>query len=540
MLRTFGKFQIIRPLGRGAMGEVYLGEDEVIGRRVAIKTIRKAEAETSEARDRFLREARAAGVLNHPNLVTIHEFGEVDGTLFLAMEYVEGEDLEALIRDQGLSPAELLEVLAQVCEGLGYAHTKGVIHRDIKPSNIRVLREGTRVHAKVMDFGIARLHNSDMTGTGTLLGTFGYMAPEYIQSGRPESRSDLFAVGVILYEALAGHRPFEGDTTATILYRVVHEEPAPLDLTVLQGISPMLSEVLRKALAKEPWARFQDGFSMAQAFRDAKDPQWGGPNFQSAPVPTPTRPSSLPLPELDLPAPPTARVDAIPTQALPRPQALPPGPRRTSPWPWVAALLLSAGGGGYIWWKTHRPPPVRVISLPPQDVQPDPAGTPAGSAPTIAPPKTEPAAVAAPVPVKPKEPHKAAPKVEPPLTVEEAEAWLNDAGFGLQTTPDQSLKLIDRVVKDHPILPRARALQVAGLYYAGRYQEMPKALAAAKDAGLELRQFAFYGAFQNMLRTERQEKRLPEPVRLELAEVFPKGGEKRLGGRFTRPFSREN
>ena len=219
MIRKLGRFDILKSLGQGAMGEVFLGLDPAIGREVAIKTIHREAALGTEARQRFAREARAAGTLNHPNLVTIHEFGEDQGVLYLAMEFVPGMDLEAMLRDRVLAPVEALEVLAQVCDGLAYAHQKGVLHRDIKPSNIRVSREGECLRAKVMDFGIARVAGSDMTGTGTLLGTFGYMAPEYIRTGVPDPRSDLFAVGVILYEALAGRRPFDGDTTATVLYR---------------------------------------------------------------------------------------------------------------------------------------------------------------------------------------------------------------------------------------------------------------------------------------------------------------------------------
>ncbi|HEX9082634.1 MAG TPA: serine/threonine-protein kinase, partial [Holophagaceae bacterium] len=218
MLQQLGKFKILRQLGHGAMGEVYLGQDPAIGREVAIKTIRSEAALGPEARERFAREAQAAGTLNHPNLVTIHEFGEDQGMLYLAMEYVPGSDLGALFRERALAPVDLLEVLAQVCDGLAYAHARGVLHRDIKPSNIRVHREGAGWRAKVMDFGVARMEGSDLTSTGTILGTFGYMAPEYIRNGAAEARSDLFAVGVMLYEGLSGRRPFEGDTTATILY----------------------------------------------------------------------------------------------------------------------------------------------------------------------------------------------------------------------------------------------------------------------------------------------------------------------------------
>ena len=257
MLQRLGRFEILKRLGQGAMGEVYLGRDPVIGREVAIKTIHREAALGQEARDRFAREAQAAGTLNHPNLVTIHEFGEDQGVLYLAMEFVPGMDLEAMLRDRVLPPVEALEVLAQVCDGLAHAHQKGVLHRDIKPSNVRVHRDGDQLMAKVMDFGIARVAGSDMTGTGTLLGTFGYMAPEYIKTGVPDPRSDLFAVGVMLYEALAGHRPFEGDTTATILYRLVNEEPAPLAASELRGVSPQTGALLAKALAKDPPTAFR-------------------------------------------------------------------------------------------------------------------------------------------------------------------------------------------------------------------------------------------------------------------------------------------
>lgn len=508
-MRThIGKFQILRPLGKGAMGEVFLAVDPLIGRHVAIKTIRGVEAEGADARGRFQREAQAAGQLSHPNLVGIHEFGEDDGLLYLAMEYVEGEDLEKLLARGGLLPQELLEVLAQVCEGLAYAHGKGVLHRDIKPSNIRVVKEGTSLKAKVMDFGIARLHNSELTGLGTLLGTFGYMAPEYVQTGKPDPRSDLFAVGVILYEALAGHRPFEGDTTATVLYRLVHEEPIPLDLSRLQGVSGKLGQVLTVALAKDPRARYQRGEDLAKALREAKDPDWGGPDYDR----------TMASPKPNLPAPPPTAAAA---PQITRPMVAPAPKGRHRGLLLAVALLIVGCGAAAAWWF-KRPKVVQTISLPP----PEPAM--AGSAP-------------APGKVRGKgqpRPGPAHAKVEPPLSEEEANAWLDEALLGLVDTPEQSLKRIDRVIQDHPLNPRARALQLAGLYNAGHYDRMVPALEGAKEAGVMPRQLLAFSAFQEILRTEKREQRLPPAVKEVLSAEFP--GLRRAGQRLSRPLGPSN
>ncbi|HET8900877.1 MAG TPA: serine/threonine-protein kinase, partial [Holophagaceae bacterium] len=183
MFTRLGKFEILRSLGAGAMGEVFLARDPAIGREVAVKTILASTTAGQEAKERFAREAKAAGTLNHPGIVTIHEFGEDQGVLYLAMEFVEGDDLQDLLADPRMPKADLLEILAQVSEALAYAHRKGVLHRDVKPSNIRVTREGGRLQAKLMDFGIARVAESTLTSTGLLMGTVAYMAPEYVKTG---------------------------------------------------------------------------------------------------------------------------------------------------------------------------------------------------------------------------------------------------------------------------------------------------------------------------------------------------------------------
>ena len=274
MLTRLGKFEIVRLLGQGSMGEVYVGRDPVLGREVAIKVIHTAAGMGPQARERFATEARAAGMLNHPNIVTIHEMGEEQGVLYLAMELVKGEDLGTLIRAGNLSPRDTLEVLAQVCDGLAGAHRHQILHRDIKPSNIRVLWDGKTLQAKVLDFGVAKLINTDTTDEGTVFGTVNYMAPEYLQSGRPDSRSDLFAVGVILYEALAGIPPFDGPSPGSVIYRLLHETPAPLPPTSFQGISRDVQGVLNHALAKDPGNRFQTAEELATVLRAAKDVSW--------------------------------------------------------------------------------------------------------------------------------------------------------------------------------------------------------------------------------------------------------------------------
>jgi serine/threonine protein kinase len=274
VLTRLGKFEIVRLLAQGSMGEVYVGRDPIIGREVAIKVIHTSANMGPEARERFATEARAAGVLNHPNIVTVHEMGEEQGVLYLAMELVKGEDLGTLIRAGTLSPRDTLEVLAQVCDGLAMAHRHQILHRDIKPSNIRVVWDGTSLQAKVLDFGVAKVINSDKTDEGTVFGTVNYMAPEYLSSGRPDPRSDLFAVGVVLYEALAGIPPFDGPSPGSVIYRLLHEQPAPLPPTAFQSISRDVQGVVYHALAKEPGNRFQTAEELATVLRAAKDVAW--------------------------------------------------------------------------------------------------------------------------------------------------------------------------------------------------------------------------------------------------------------------------
>ena len=270
MRDRIGKFDILRLLGKGAMGEVYLGRDPLLGREVAIKVIHQDSSFGPDAKARFAREAQAAASLSHPNVITVFEFGEDDGLHFLAMEYLQGEDLESLIRSGSRSKPQLLEAFLQVCEGLEYAHERGIVHRDIKPANIFVTRHGHRSTAKLMDFGVAQMGSVGLTEDGTWMGTVSYMAPEYLDSGKAAASSDLFAMGVVLYEILSGgRRPFEGDSPTMVLNSILRKPPAPLDPMELKDLGARMLAVVDRALAKDPQQRYADAGDLARAIAAA-------------------------------------------------------------------------------------------------------------------------------------------------------------------------------------------------------------------------------------------------------------------------------
>ncbi|BDU76153.1 protein kinase domain-containing protein [Mesoterricola sediminis] len=293
MRERIGKFEIVKLLGSGSMGEVFLARDPVLGRQVAVKTIRPNAHFTAEAQARFEREARAAGAMNHPNIVTIFDFGEDEGTHYLVMEYVEGEDLAAALRGGDYGTEELLELLAQACEGLAFAHERGVVHRDIKPANILVTRLGRRPVAKLMDFGVAHVETSELTQAGNWMGTANYMAPEYLESGRAQPASDLFAMGVVLYEILTGGRkPFSGDSPMSVLAAILRMEPAPFTAEEQAALGPGLVAVALRALAKDPADRFANADEMAAAVREAMAGgirRGGAPARAAAPAPSEPR-----------------------------------------------------------------------------------------------------------------------------------------------------------------------------------------------------------------------------------------------------------
>ena len=259
--RRVSKFELHDLIGEGAMGVVWKAYDTVIRRYVALKLLPTPVGKTNDARERFLREARAAGVLQHPNLVTLYDLGEAEGQLYIAMELVEGRDLSDMIAS--MEPLDLerkLDMVIEVLEGLTYAHERGVIHRDIKPSNVRIAADG---RVKIMDFGIARLQSADATGSGAIVGTPNYMAPEQVTNGPITAATDLFSVGCLLYELLSYHKPFEGDTVHGVLYQVLTTEPKPLR-TMAPSIPAALERVVSKALSKVPEDRYHSARQMQQ------------------------------------------------------------------------------------------------------------------------------------------------------------------------------------------------------------------------------------------------------------------------------------
>jgi serine/threonine-protein kinase len=263
-----GRYVVQSEIGRGAMGVVYQATDSVLERTVAVKTVNMAlEREGADRYEaRFYQEARAAAGLNHPNIVVVHDVGKSGEVMFMAMERIEGVELRSLIGEgQPLRLAQAVSIAAQIAEGLGYAHAKGVVHRDIKPANIMVVANGL---AKITDFGIARRRSSkDLTQTGTLLGSPKYMSPEQVIGKRADHRSDIFSLGVILYEMLTAAAPFNGENVTALMYQIVNFVP-PAPSQVRSEIPQSLDLIVAKMLAKPLDERYQDA---AEAARDLRE-----------------------------------------------------------------------------------------------------------------------------------------------------------------------------------------------------------------------------------------------------------------------------
>jgi serine/threonine-protein kinase len=257
---TIGKYQVLELVGEGAMGSVYRALDPVLNRSVAIKVMSDAIARDLTLRDRFMREAQAAGSLQHPNVVTIFDFGEIEGHLYIAMEFVDGIDLEELIaRHVPMTMEQRIGVAIDVLLGLSYAHKRGVVHRDIKPANIRITEDG---RAKIMDFGVAHLESTKMTATGVMVGTPNYMAPEQVTGEKIGPATDIFSVGAVLYELVGRRKAFTADSLHNVLFQVVSEEPAPL-ATIAPDAPRGLDAVVRKAMAKDAEKRYRTAQEMA-------------------------------------------------------------------------------------------------------------------------------------------------------------------------------------------------------------------------------------------------------------------------------------
>src|SRR3984885_15412712 len=257
-----GRYKVLSKLGSGGMADVFLAEDEQLSRKVALKLLHERFAADPDFVERFRREAQAAAGLQHPNGVGVNDRGRYEDTYYIAMEYLPGRTLKQLIRDEApLEPIRAIDLTLQVLKAARFAHRRGVIHRDLKPHNV-IVDDGDQ--AKVTDFGIARAGASDMTETGSIMGTAQYLSPEQAQGLSVGGGSDLYSIGVVLYELLTGVVPFEGETAVAIAFKQVSAEPQPPS-ALRQGIPPSLDAVVLRALAKDPAQRYPDADALIAA-----------------------------------------------------------------------------------------------------------------------------------------------------------------------------------------------------------------------------------------------------------------------------------
>jgi len=364
-LTKAGRYEIVSELGRGSMGVVYHGFDPVIGRTVAIKTMLTEGLTSQEFREfksRFQREAQAAGVLSHPNIVNVFDYGEDNGILYLIMEYLEGKSLEKLIEEQVMLPIEtIIPMFDQVCGALDHAHQHDIVHRDIKPANIMILDNGL---VKVTDFGIAKMMSMGMTQAGQVLGTPNYMSPEQVKGRQVDGRSDIFSLGIILYDLVTGELPFGGQNITTVIYKIINENPIPpreLDAT----IHPGLSYVICKALAKNPDERYQTCRELADDLKNFKSLAGSASPSATIVVKVPPFPSTdlerAAAPPVEISRPPAGPTETVQTRRVEQPspgqlpaQAMPPPityqEPHTPPMVWIlltlgAIVLLGILGG---------------------------------------------------------------------------------------------------------------------------------------------------------------------------------------------------
>ncbi|HMC13235.1 MAG TPA: serine/threonine-protein kinase [Gallionellaceae bacterium] len=271
MINHLGRYEIIGELGQGAMGIVYKAKDPLIDRVVAIKTINLNQAmdEREEYEARFYQEARAAGRLSHHNIVTIYDVGKSGDVAYIAMEFLEGRELRDVLNEKSVLPlGQVLDIVAQVAQGLAYAHEHGIVHRDVKPSNIMIQKEG---HVKITDFGIARMASAAVrTQTGMVLGSPKYMSPEQVMGKLTDQRSDIFSLGTMLYEMLTGRPPFSGENVNAIMYQTLNASP-PQPSSLNPAVPDMLNFIVAKALAKKMDERYQNANEFADDLRTCRD-----------------------------------------------------------------------------------------------------------------------------------------------------------------------------------------------------------------------------------------------------------------------------
>jgi serine/threonine-protein kinase len=291
MGERYGKYEIVGRIGHGTMGDVYRARDTALNRDVAIKTIADEMGGDETLRKRFLREAQSAARLNHPNIVTVYDFGQDRGKLYMAMELLEGTDLkQSLIKKQIVGLDEKLGVMEQILDGLAFAHANEVIHRDLKPANVFLLPKGK---VKIVDFGLARLAGSDMTRTGMVMGTPHYMSPEQVRGEKVDARSDVFSLGCIFYEMLAGRKPFDSETIHAVLFKVLQDDPQPIQ-EAAPYLPAVVMQLVARALRKDPNERFQNAGEFLQQLRQARQAFLTGKGHEVPAEPRPAGTGSRP------------------------------------------------------------------------------------------------------------------------------------------------------------------------------------------------------------------------------------------------------
>ena len=284
-MATFGRYEILDKLGEGAMGVVYRARDASLGRVVALKMLSADLGAEEELHQRFQREAEAIGRLSHPNIVTVYDVGEASGQLYMAMELLEGDDLRSLIEKRAaIALADRVRILIQICTGLAYAHSRGVVNRDIKPANILVGSDG---RAKILDFGLARVSaRSTITRRGVILGTPDYMAPEQAMGKGVDRRSDVFSAGAVFYEFLTLEKPFKGKTLHAVLYQIISDDPEPV-LTVNPEVPVRLASIVHRMLRKDPELRYGAMEDVARDLSDIHGALRSSGGRSTLPVPAP-------------------------------------------------------------------------------------------------------------------------------------------------------------------------------------------------------------------------------------------------------------
>ena len=326
-----GRYRVLRRIGSGGMADVYCAEDTHLGRQVAIKVLHRRFAQDQEFVERFRREAKSAAGLNHPNVVGVFDRGEHEGTYYIAMEFLEGRTLKDIAAAEAPLPQErVIDIGLQILQAAGFAHRHGVIHRDFKPHNVIVDEHG---HAKVTDFGIARAGASEMTETGSIMGTAQYLSPEQAQGHAVTATSDIYSIGVMLYEMLAGRLPFDGDSAVAVALKHLSEPPAPISQW-RPDVHPALEAVVMAALAKDPAQRWQSAEDLAAGLESARTQIESGANggqdtADFAPIPMPAAPET----EATRLATPTAPAAVAPV--------VEPEPERERRWPWYAIGVLA-------------------------------------------------------------------------------------------------------------------------------------------------------------------------------------------------------